>query len=290
MDQELNFKYISILNDPQSDKKLSDLGYAIFPLLSEKEIKAISDYYFANETKTPDHFYSSTHSKDLDFRKRSSDFIKRTVSPLLLPVLKNYKVLGGAFVVKPANGKGMLEPHQDWNIVDEEKYRSYNLWIPLVDVNVENGAVFVQNESHRKIKTYRGPGIPSAFNGIESLVWTNLHPLPMKAGQALLYDHALIHGSPNNTTNMIRIGIVVGIIPEKADMQLYFGSDGEIKSYKADEFYFMEKDPSSGPQGLTYLADIESNTEPLSATDYQNKFLKGTKQISFNWIKKLLWK
>jgi ectoine hydroxylase-related dioxygenase (phytanoyl-CoA dioxygenase family) len=42
-------------------------------------------------------------------------------------------------MVKSKGENGSLHPHQDWNIVDEREFNSYNIWLPLVDVNAENG-------------------------------------------------------------------------------------------------------------------------------------------------------
>ena len=41
------------------------------------------------------------------------------------------------------DSNGALRPHQDWSIVDEESFRSYNVWIPLVNVDENNGAIQV---------------------------------------------------------------------------------------------------------------------------------------------------
>jgi len=273
MDESVVIKASQLLKDKIAAVNLAEKGYSVFPFLEGTDIETLTRYYFEVQKEQPDHFYSSTHSNDFVFRKKTNDFIKEIILKAMPVHFKNYRLLGGAFVVKPAHGKGILQPHQDWNIVDETITRSYNLWIPLTDVNVENGAVFVLPGSHAKLPTYRGPGISSLFKSIEQHVWKTLTPLPMKAGDALFYDHALLHGSPVNTTDKIRLGIVCGVIAKDAEMQLCFPKNNQVEIYKADEHFFMEKDPMAGPADLTFIKFAEPGYTILSKEQFDHFYL-----------------
>jgi hypothetical protein len=272
MDQSIAFHYPSILKDEAQNKALAEKGYAVFPFLKPDTVEQLASYYLEFQKEEPSHFYSSTHSADMAFRKKTSDFINAILSPLVPDVLVDYKLLGGAYVVKPAHGKGILQPHQDWNLVDERKSRSYNLWIPLVDVDVKNGAVFVLAGSHARLNTYRGPGIPSVFKEVEQHIWQKLEPLPMKAGEALFYDHALLHGSPANTSDRVRIGIVCGVIPKDVAMQLHALQDGKIETFQCDESFFLEKDPIKDVHQLQKLNNHSPNARTLSMEDFNSLF------------------
>jgi hypothetical protein len=286
MDEKVIAVVKSMMQDPILGEQLATTGYTNFPFLGTGEIEKLVQYYSDFQKEDPTHFYSSTHSKDTNFRKATSDHIKNIVGPLMSLSFKNYRLLGGAFVVKPPHGKGILQPHQDWNMVDEDSMRSFNLWVPLTDVNIENGAVFVLPGSHAKIKTYRGPGIDSLFKNIEPVAWKSLQPLPMKAGEALFYDHALLHGSPANTTSVARLGIVCGVVPDTANMQLCFQKEGRIDVYKADEFFFMEKDPNDGPAGLQFIRSVIPEHATLNQEDYNTLFLVKP-QASKGWLTRL---
>lgn len=287
MDKELNFNYLPILINEEMDLKLANDGYVTFPLLDKTAIDNLLQYYLNFQKEIPNHFYSSSHSPDFEFRKKSSDCIKQIISPELPNKLKNFTLLGGAFVVKPANGKGILQPHQDWNLVDESVSRSYNLWIPLVDVTPENGAVFVLPESHKKEKSFRGPGIPSAFKLIESELWKSLIPIPMKSGQALLYDHALLHGSPSNKTKKDRIGVVCGLINKEAEMQLYFKNEDLLEVFKIDESFFLKNNPIEGPKGLVKKTELSDKIIPHTDSTFQQVYLKKKNTKKSYWLTKL---
>lgn len=247
---------LGILRDNAYQKQLNDRGYIQFSLLNYQSLERLSEYYNQHQKEEPQHFYSSTHSVNFEFRKQTSDFIKKIVEPNLPSVLKDFKLLGGAFVVKPAHGKGVLQAHQDWNLVDERKFRSYNLWIPLVDVTKENGAVFILEGSHDKLTSFRGPQIPSVLKNIESEIWPFLKELPMKAGEALLYDHALVHGSPPNNSHLPRLGIVIGIVHQNAELHIYGQENDKIVAYTCDENFFLEKNTLTDFNQLSKIKNI----------------------------------
>lgn len=263
---------MAIINDILKQDELAKQGYTRFPLLDATVITALTDYYSRSQTEDPQHFYSSTHSPDFNFRRQTSEFIKKQIEPLLSPVLNEYSLLGGAFVVKPAHGKGILQAHQDWNLVDETHYRSYNLWIPLVDVSEKNGAMCVLDASHTKIQTIRGPHIPSVFKDIEQHLWTLLKPLPMKAGEALLYDHALLHGSPPNNSDTARLGIVIGIVNKGVNLKLYAKHNGEIAGYQCDEHFFLDKNTLIDFTTLTQLENALPEQPVLTLPEFEKIF------------------
>ncbi len=287
MDKTIDFKYHPILLNEADDNELAKNGYAVFPFLEKEAIEKLSNYYFEFQKEDPNHFYSSTHSPDFEFRKKTSNFIKEVISPLAPNFFKDYKLLGGAFVVKPANGKGILQAHQDWNIVNEKQCRSYNLWIPLVDVTIENGAVFVLPGSHSKKHSYRGPGIPSIFKNIENELWEKLTPLPMKAGEALFYDHALLHGSPANKSDKVRVGIVCGVVSKNSEMQLYFQKNNAIEIYNLDEQFFLDKNPMNGPDGLKLIGNVEEPQSILTKEEFEDLFLPPVESKKKSWFEKL---
>jgi ubiquinone/menaquinone biosynthesis C-methylase UbiE len=268
MVERLIFKTSQIVSNLEKDAALAKEGYTIFPCLEDADIKALKDYYLQFQKEQPTHFYATAHSPDFNFRKQTSDFIQKIIEPLVKNTLCNYKLLGGSYVVKPGNGKGILQAHQDWNLVNEEKSRSYNLWIPLIDVNENNGAIFVLPQSHSKIKTYRGPQITSPFKNIEQELWQYLTPLSMNAGEALLYDHALLHGSPPNKTEKERLGIVIGIINKGVEMHVYGNDNGIIKSYACDEHFFLSKNTFTDFIKLPIVSTISEPQKEFTITEF----------------------
>ncbi|CAM6004738.1 unnamed protein product [Sphagnum balticum] len=163
-----------------------------------------------------------------------------------------------ALISQRAKGeKGILTPHQDWNIVDEDKFRSFNIWVPLVDLSDDNGVICVMPGSHTWRKTYRSANIPTAYAEREQEFWASMQRLYMKAGEALIYDHRLIHASGANTTDEIRLACVYGIIPQGAEMLYYHGKDAQtVEVYKSNPEFFLYGNIFEGPKGLEKIGEV----------------------------------
>lgn len=142
--------------EPHKTDALWKDGYVVFPLLDKQKVDELRAIFYQFHPKVPSGFYASTHLEDIDLRKKMSDAAMKIISPEVKKWLRNGWLLGGAFISKSPGESGVLPLHQDWNLVDETRERSYNLWIPLVDVNEVNGAMRILPSSHNKQKTIRG--------------------------------------------------------------------------------------------------------------------------------------
>lgn len=271
-----------ILINTTKSEELKRLGYTRFQLLNEESINTLIQFYLQFKTDVPNRFYATSHSENIEFRLRCSEWIKQTVEKNCSAFLKDYRILGGAFLIKPAHTTSALEPHQDWNLVNEEKDRSFNLWIPLQDVNEENGTIYILPKSHTRIQTFRGPQIPSPFLKIEKQIWPYLTPLKMKAGEALLYDHALIHGSGPNQTQKERLGIVLGVIPKQTQMQLLGLKEDCITRFECDENYFLKENIETDYLKLKEKSRVTSIIQQFSLQEFLNLYTDQAQEPGVN--------
>ncbi len=53
--------------------------------------------------------------------------------------------------------------HQNWTFVDEDKFTSVSVWVPLCDVSRFNGTLEVVPKTHNTLTKYRSPSIPWVF-------------------------------------------------------------------------------------------------------------------------------
>ena len=79
----------------------------------------------------------------------------------------------------------------------------------------------------------------------------------LKAGEALVYDHRLLHASKENNSSADRLVIVLGIIPQKAEMRYYYQVDNKIMEYACSPSFFMNENPGLGPTGLKAIRTID---------------------------------
>ena len=244
-----------ILKNKELDRKLLEEGYVVVPFLSSQEVQSLVDYYYASHPRQLDGMYATAHVPDIALRMRMNDFIKKVFARAIGEMFINCNPLGGSFIAKGKGEKGTLEPHQDWNIVDEEQYRSFNIWVPLVNLSEKNGVIKVIPGSHTWLKNYRSANIHSAFSKVNDSVWKILTPLYMNAGEALIYDHRLIHASGSNNSDEIRLAAVYGIIPKGAQMFYYHKANDEtVEVFESNPEFFLYGNIFEGPKGLKSVA------------------------------------
>lgn len=255
-----------IFKDTQHDQALLENGYAIVPFLNSDQIQRLKDYFYELHPETPKGLYATAHSPDLEFRKKISDRISEEFKAPCDEWFDDIFQQGGTFIVK-GPGQSILDPHQDWNIVDETEFRSFNVWVPLVDVTAENGAVFILEKSHLLMPTFRGPNFPNPMGKIMPEVWKLMVPLEMKAGEALVYDHRLVHGSPRNETETDRLACVFGIKPKDAEMYYYYCREGKVEKYRSSVEFFFEENPEQGPGNLPFVGEEPYDFPEWTAED-----------------------
>lgn len=259
--------------DAEKTEQLKTDGYAVFDLLDEKMIDELSKLFHAYHEKQPEGFYATTHLEDKAKRKEISEELHRRLLDKIAVHFENINLLGGAFISKSPGQKGILPLHQDWNLVDESTARSYNLWIPLVDVNEENGAMRLLPASHNKQKTFRGPNVAPVLYQISSEVDKHMFSLNMKKGQAVMYDHALWHSSPQNKTNELRLALVMGVLPLNEEMKYYHQNGNEVEEYTSNPDFFFEQERDAGPVGLTLLRSFEHPNTQLTQAEFEEIYL-----------------
>jgi hypothetical protein len=253
-----------ILKDPVLDSKLSDEGFVLIPFLTDEEVNALKTFYFDYHESVLSGMYATAHVPDIDLRMKMNNFIKDQFSRAVNEKFINAHALGGSYIAKGKGEAGTLHPHQDWNIVDEELYRSFNIWVPLVDLHENNGAICIMPQSHLWDKTYRSANIPSIYQDQESDLWENMTKLYMKAGVALIYDHRLIHASGENKTDKLRLAAVFGIIPDEASMFYYHQKDSyTIEVYESNPDFFLLGNIFEGPKGLKKIDEFQYSQEIL---------------------------
>ena len=275
-----------ILQDEQLDKKLLEEGYVIIPFLSANEVSSLTNFYYENHPQQAEGMYATAHVPDISFRIKMNDFIKQNFARAIEETFVNCNPLGGSFIAKGKGTRGTINPHQDWNIVDEEKFRSFNIWVPLVDLNENNGVIKILPRSHGWLKSYRSANINSAYEAVNDLLWQKMISLFMKRGEALIYDHRLLHASGENFSNELRLVAVYGIIPQEAEMLYYHKADeNTVEVFESNPEFFLFGNIFEGPKGLKSRTKMKHTFEKVSATQL-NKWATGEPISLWNTLKR----
>ncbi|MFT4544638.1 MAG: hypothetical protein ACI9EQ_001098 [Bacteroidia bacterium] len=260
------------LKDTELDKKLATEGFVVVPMLNLEEVASLRNTFLEVHEEQTEAFYASGHHQSSEFRKLMSESISAVLKPYTSELFEKCDVLGASFISKAPNSESSLQPHQDWNIVDEHQFRSFNIWIPLVDLTPENGAIEVLPKSHNWVRGYRHSSIDCAYKNVHHLVWKNMQPLYLKAGEALIYDHALLHASKANKTDKPRIACAIGVMPSEAQMYFYWDNKGAVEQYESNPDFFMTENIFDGPGSLKKVADLAYDFPAVDVDDFY-KFL-----------------
>jgi ectoine hydroxylase-related dioxygenase (phytanoyl-CoA dioxygenase family) len=224
-------------------------GYVVVNLLDDVAVRDLLSFYAdAFQTKRavvpyaqqlP--YYISIFDSDINHKRQVDELVSRNVKQELDALMIDYEVFYSNFMIK-FPGDGQIEAHQDFNFVDESQHTAFNLWCPLVDTDTQNGGLFVISGSHNIFRTQRGPNLPKALTEYNDTLKKYARWVPLKKGQAIIFDHKLIHYSPPNSTRQARVAVQSVLTPRETPKVHYVFDSGtaKVKAYKINKEFILE--------------------------------------------------
>lgn len=281
-----------VLKDKYLQNQLEENGYVIVPFYSESDIKKLKQYYLENTKTNNTGFQPTTYFESLAYRLNASNFIKEIAKPHLKRYLENYKTFMGSFIVKHNDKNSELGVHQDMSLVDESKFMGINTWSPLCETNEQNGALYLIPKSHRIFPTYRNATITNIYDKHYNEIKKYMQPLYMKAGEAIFFDNSIIHFSPINQSNEIRIATNIFLTHQDAKITIsyYDKAQNKVELFEQkDDFFttytqFGNDSNMQRPKIGKSIAIREYNFPVLTPHLLEEKY---GKLESENWLKKI---
>lgn len=239
----------NLIRDAHFQQVLKEDGVVKVPFLNQEELNAVLNLYKEiHGENSPPTLYNGIHMTiwhhDYEYKKKIQQELEKIVDAATGRTFEKHRAISHQFIVKlNVNETDTTFPvHQDWSIVDEHKYESLNLWIPLQDVDENNGAMWIVKGSHKINRKVRGAGhlFPN-YRPVFDQLKPYISSFPMKAGEALLFYHSTIHGSPKNQSKEARAVVQISILPEKAPLQIFFQKSPESPlevHFPEDDFVF----------------------------------------------------
>ncbi|MBX9652112.1 phytanoyl-CoA dioxygenase family protein [bacterium] len=264
---------IRVFHDDEINTFFLREGYAVLDLLTPDEIDRLRGFYdeFGGTDGLIVNF--TIDSKNMEYRKNLHDALASVLRGPTERNLAGFRMFGPNFVTKPP-GAGHLDLHLDNTIVDEEKSISVNTWCILHDVNEENGCLTVVPQSHRWTTQKRAFGDMLNYspfrNVIKALEEHYETPVPLKAGQAIVYHSRTIHGSMPNRTDKVRIATLSGARPVGGELIFHHRhSPTSVETFRAsDEFYWNDNFVFNRPERAEPLGFVDIIEEdPLTETE-----------------------
>jgi hypothetical protein len=249
------FKY------PVIAQELSQNGFAVLDANLVAEVRQLKEYINSRFSIPSSEFYYSLLENTYEQNKELRDFIKKTLQGFYERYFENYRTVTESFLAKPANTPGEFLLHQDWCYTDERQYAAYNIWMPLADVNEDNGAMIFLSGSHRWFNNLRSSTLPTARIRSKYFSEQGVKAITLRKGQALIFHPAVFHGSCPNLSSQNRIVATATIMPANASF-LYFQqhNKNEVKAMHLDDDIFLRDLKILAPGGEAGVAD--ENTIP----------------------------
>lgn len=218
---------MDLFRDARVQAEFERDGYTVIDLIDQAQVEELKAFHNGLE-----HAANSMRGFQVSLDNANPDFV-RTVSERLIKTVrrgverhfKDYKIFTASFVTKAKDPLGMVPPHQDWTFVDESQFWSATIWCPLVDVNMDNGALGVIKGSHQfydHVRPSPSPHYAPPFKDQLFLIFPYLTIVELKAGQAIVFNNQTIHASPPNISSEVRLAFGIGITHQEAAIRHYY--------------------------------------------------------------------
>ncbi|QLE44451.1 glycosyltransferase [Nostoc sp. C052] len=276
-------------------QELEKNGYAVIEFLNETEVKSFlkfnEKYSFPNNLATTGMTFSMSTS-DLSYRRLLTQEVKRHFASKLKILFPEYRIVLCNLVFKsPDVLLSEMPLHQDPSLVDETSLTSFGVWCPLIDVDEQNGCLQVVKKSHLLNSKPRPIFVFDGFSysqEILSILQQNyLSSISMKAGQALVYDKRLFHGSPPNTTIVERVAAVCSLVPQNILTHFCYRetlTSEKLQVFEVEDEFYDRYIVGQRPEGVKRLDTFDYEVDPLTPEILIEKL--GTKNSNLrisNW-------
>ena len=140
----------------------------------------------------------------------------------------------------------------------------------------------------RASQGYRHVTIPNIYGHIYDLVWAAMTPVHLKAGEAIIFDHAIGHGSKPNRSERIRIAATHSLLSPNAEMRFYWNNNGTVEEYEGENYFYITEEAKVGPGNLKKLRDVDFKVDQLNREEF-NTLVGGENEPQFGLKEKRSW-
>lgn len=228
-------KKVTIFKEPSLAEEFKTKGFVIVPFLSSEQIQELTLLYQKLYPEGVKGFFPTTFAQNPAHRAEVNRSIKAICTARMNQLFEDYKVFFSSFIVKAPGKKSELVLHQDMTLVNEKIFTGMNIWCPLIDLEGNNGVLNVLPESHRLFFTYHGSSLPDIYDYVKSEIKQYLTAVPLKAGQAIIFDQSIIHYSPPNLSDKELVVINTFVAHKEAEIRICY-HDKENQADKVEVF------------------------------------------------------
>lgn len=240
-----------LFKNPELEKEFDQNGFVKIPALDAETVEKLKAFYLEQgiEDEKGYGFHISMDNGNKEKVGRIMDQIFSLAVPQISEHFTNSQPYICSYVIKEPNPLGLVPSHQDWTFVeDEERHCSATVWIPLVDVTIDNGALGAIKGSHKFSRNQRpspSPGVKNPLDPYMFRIFPYHQIVEMKAGEAFIFNNKTFHASPPNTTDETRLAIGIGFTQANAQLVHHYLdpiTKDKVHKYKVDTDFFRKYD------------------------------------------------
>lgn len=257
------------LRDDDAAAALARDGYVrLGQLLDDDEVAAANEVFADAQRRlgvpVGDAWFPTIMLEDEAVRSAITNGLRAILGPRLEQVLvgESLEVVRLDFSVKPPSPTSGLGPHQDFALVDERVCQSLYLWVPLCDTDERNGTLHVVPGSHRFSNRIRSRHVPAVFDEVITEVEAAATRLDCRAGELIVMVSGVIHFSPPNASDQLRLAAHGIVKPAGAPLVFYYADEetpaGQVECYEVD----IESYVRAIREGRPATADAPDRFEP----------------------------
>lgn len=261
-----------VLRDPEQDRELRWRGVVTVPLLDSAALAALQTEVGSLQLTGASGFYDTANAGlGFDERQAVHQLLCRHLEPVLARLLRGYRPVMSAIINKWPGAGGEKALHRDLRVIDERRARAVCAWVPLVDVGPQNGTLRVLPGSHMVATGVRSvprtPEVPA--DPVHELSFGDLEAVTIGAGEAVLFDLAVVHGSDVNESATARPAVGVALVPDDLPLSMsYCDAEGRVEILEVDDpAVFRRLTWSERPVGLVSRGVMWSRPRPMSVDE-----------------------
>lgn len=205
----------------QNQEDFNKDGFLIIDLPDAKVLELFENLTKKYLTDINSNFYYSllenTQKETLQINQEIDTILEQTYTS----VFDDFVVRSASFLAKPAHHQEEMYLHRDWSFTDIFLYNTGTLWIPLSEVNENNGAMYVIKGSHLMDRSFISASLMTPRIPFKEINSDQIKVLNIAKGQALIFNPHIWHGSFPNHTDQPRIVITSQISPQLAPFNYY---------------------------------------------------------------------
>jgi len=236
-------------------------GIVQIPLLNTDDLESLRALYESIPASHGDRsFHSTMFINDPAYRKLIDAALREFILPKIFGYLEGFEMLFANFIIKEPSANTAVAIHQDWNFCAPE-HLSFNIWIPLVDINEQTGRFYALKGSHKIFNNIRyTPYENDRYDGVKEYVLSHSSAFTPLAGEALIYHGAVIHYSDSNISNNRRLAIGCVMVEKNVPLLHYyrpFPGDKRLEIYAVDPIFYNSFDIFNAPEGVDKVGEID---------------------------------